>query len=126
CSRGTSPPASCWCAKRAAWCTTSPARPTSSARPPCWPAISACANRWSRFCQRLDTISPLGAIHLRLPTHRRGEVSPSYGDGGVMSQCMVHDPSVGVRRRHLPKLRLGRKLTLSPPPPSTIVDRWTG
>jgi hypothetical protein len=32
-------------------------------------------------------------------------------DGGVMSSTIVvaHDPSVAVRRRHLPKLRLGRK-----------------
>jgi hypothetical protein len=29
-----------------------------------------------------------------LPTHKRGEVSPSYGDGGVMDQHMKRDPSV--------------------------------
>jgi hypothetical protein len=38
-----------------------------------------------------------------------GEVSPSYGDGGVLKHAKASDPSVGVRRRHLPSLRKGRK-----------------
>jgi len=39
-----------------------------------------------------------------------GEVAPSYGVGGVIGIGLgAHDPSVGVQRRHLPKLRLGRK-----------------
>jgi len=30
-----------------------------------------------------------------VPPHaQRGELSPSYGDGGVMSLRMIHDPSV--------------------------------
>jgi len=31
---------------------------------------------------------------LFLPTRKRGEVAPSYGDGGVMSRQTIHDPSV--------------------------------
>ncbi|MEA2807848.1 MAG: hypothetical protein QOJ17_1989 [Rhodospirillaceae bacterium] len=29
-----------------------------------------------------------------LPTRKRGEVAPSYGDGGVMNRQEMHDPSV--------------------------------
>ena len=47
--RGTSPPASCWCARRAAWSSD-----IGGARPTCWaarrssPPTPACATPWSR------------------------------------------------------------------------------
>ena len=47
------------------------------------------------------------SIILPLSGVREGEVSPFYGDDGVMSCRAIEirvtsDPSVGVRRRHLP------------------------
>jgi len=38
------------------------------------------------------------------PCAKRGEVAPSYGDGGVMSRtdAVAYDPSDRVRRGHLP------------------------
>src|SRR5690242_18480279 len=44
-------------------------------------------------------LPPLGGV-------RRGEVSRSYRDGGVMSRKIVvaHDPSARVRREHPPHL----------------------
>jgi hypothetical protein len=38
------------------------------------------------------------------PGAKRGEVSASYADGGVMSRtdAVAHDPSAPVRRGHLP------------------------
>ena len=44
-----------------------------------------------------------------LPARKRGEVAPSYGDGGVMGRtdAVAYDPSAPAG--HLPALRAGRK-----------------
>ncbi len=54
-------------------------------------------------CERNNSCLPIA--------FRDGEVSPSYGDGGVMGvNVEAHDPS--GPSGHLPTLRVGRKIRL--------------
>jgi hypothetical protein len=62
------------------------------------PGVAASRSRRPR-----STCARTLATESHIPPHSYGEVSPSYGDGGVRApECAVaNNPSVGVRRRHL-------------------------
>src|SRR5882757_10148142 len=79
-----------------------------------WSASSMVQNGPANICVRSTMRTPSRAprtsvmVTLFLPTQRVGRC-PRSGRRGQKPRTEAHDPSVGVRRRHLPKLCLGRK-----------------